>query len=186
MTRIILSGMLLLASTSALAQIGFMRNISASGVVIDDPQSDLVVAQIACTVVSDGSTGLIIFAEANDPNTDPLVVLQDLATQQEFSNDDWVDLPAADRNFISSALRSPNQSIDSALVGEFIPGSYCAYAFQNNPNQPAGFISLQITDVSEDFFAKHGATLPKLEPMDDPAIDALLEKARQGLPRLLR
>ena len=189
MRVIILSALLLLASPLLFAQDGFMRNFSASGLVIDDVFNgeETVVAQIACTIVdAAGSIGIIIFAEANDAETDPLLVLIELSTDLQVANDDWTTLPAEQRDFIVDSLRPPNNSRDSAMVGMVPPGAYCAFAFQNGP-EPVGSVNLQITDLSELFpISKAGMELPPLELTDDPALKALLEKARRGLPPTLR
>lgn len=188
MRVIILSALLLLASPLLFAQDGFMRNFSASGLVIDDVFNgeETVVAQIACTIVdAAGSIGIIIFAEANDAETDPLLLLTELNGDLLLNNDDWTTLPAAQRDFIVDYLRAPNTSRDSALVATLPPGAYCAFAFQNGP-EPVGSVNVQITDLSELFFARAGLTLAPPESVDDPALEALLNKARRGLPPALR
>lgn len=181
--RLLVFGLLLLCNAAALAQSGFMRNISASGLVMDDGSN--VLAQIACTIVDQGSIGLIIFAEATSSGTDPLLILtvqQNGQLVPTDDNDDWVNLPAADRNDISNILRSPNASTDAALIGVVEPGAYCAFAFQDGP-QDVGSINLQLTDVSEAFATK-ALELPTFEPIDDPELQSLIERATRGLPDL--
>lgn len=177
LTRTALFILLLLASGATLAQ-GFMRNISASGLVIDD--GDLVIGQIACTVVDQGTIGVIIFAEATDANTDPLVALVALqGGEQVFlaENDDWVTLPTADRNAIVNFLRAPNGDLDSALIGTLDPGSYCAFAFQVG-SAPAGSVNLQITDVSEQFTNKNSGALKAFTPSNSTKAEALIERSQ--------
>lgn len=174
--------LMLMVCTTVYAQSGFMRNISANGLLIED--ADISIAQIACTIIDQADVALILFAEATDSDTDPLLALVELVDGREellAQNDNWRDLSTQDQAFISNTLRAPGRATDAALWGVAAPGSYCAFAFQVGDAE-VGSVNLQITDVSE---ALQNKRLPaRFQPNPDPAVEAMIRRARRGLPPL--
>lgn len=122
-----------------------MLNISASGDVTDTKP------QIACTIV-EGYREFAVLAEAVTSQTDPYLFITRIDQEDEGQeNDDWVDIPQSDKNILSSELRLPNRSTDSAILLWVSNLPICAYAYEFFIDGPAGQVNLQWNDITGAF-----------------------------------
>lgn len=122
-----------------------MLNISASGDVTDTKP------QIACTIVQ-GYREFAVLAEAVTSQTDPYLFITRIDQEDEgHENDDWVDIPQSDKNILSSELRLPNRSTDSAILLWVSDLPICAYAYEFFIDGPAGQVNLQWNDITGAF-----------------------------------
>ncbi|MGP1628542.1 MAG: hypothetical protein ACTS5V_01265 [Giesbergeria sp.] len=121
---------------------------------------------IACTLLdTDGPTYnggkvLIVFSEANEGNSNPTILVQDLAGRNSWQNDDWTGartLNGAPLGGSASDLanvyragvgRSPGQSTDAAILVSFPPGTaVCMYSREVSTNNLKR-VSMAMTDIT--------------------------------------
>lgn len=137
-----------------------------------------------CTIVGAGGKSLnglkylVIMAEGNSGDSDPVLTVKSLNTSKPMviSNDNWRDSSMENGVVVSAVdftplLRAPRKSTDAALVISASPGvALCAFSQEKSGGDTLRSVSISITDVtgsiqgaaSDEVYSKYQQEAPVL------------------------
>ena len=120
----------------------------------------------ACTILEtggpyyNGGKVLAVFSESNEENSDPRILVQDLAGRSNWENDDWLGQRTLNGSVLGGTTqglidiyraglgRTPGRSSDAAILVTFPPGTaVCAFSREYTTTNLKS-VSMSITDIT--------------------------------------